>query len=53
MLPILKSMYPSPPDTISIESFESGDEDEDEVEGPAAKESPPWPEKNGSMKNSW
>ena len=43
MLPILKSMYPSPPDTISIESFESGDEEE--VEGPAANESPPWPEK--------
>jgi hypothetical protein len=23
-LPILKSMYPSPPDTISMESLESG-----------------------------
>jgi hypothetical protein len=33
-------MYPSPPETISMESFESGLV---EVDGAVAKESPPWP----------
>ena len=37
-------MYPSPPETISMESLESGD-----AEGAEAIDKPPWPENKNSV----